>query len=122
VEDSFGFDLKTLAAATHRRAAAPHRLPNGLTVWVSARMQSNDGAPQVFKLGRVPVASTVQAAGAFDASTSPPPFTGASLRASDRQLIAQTVAEHGGNVSKAARALGVSRGLIYRHLKQAATD
>ena len=125
VEDSFGFDLKTLAAATHRRAAAPHRLPNGLTVWVSARMQSNDGARQVFNLGRVPVApvaSTAQAAGAFGASTSPPPFTGASLRASDRQLIAQTVAEHGGNVSKAARALGVSRGLIYRHLKQAAAD
>ena len=137
VENSFGFDLNTLAAYTHRRAAAPHRLPNGLTVWVRARMQSNDGARQVFHLGRVPTASAAQAAAAVAAvaASTPPaapaalaaaappaplaPLASASLRDADRQLIAQTVAEHGGNVSKAARALGVSRGLIYRHLKQA---
>ena len=118
VEDSFGFDLNTLAAYTHRRAAAPHRLPNGLTVWVSARMQSNDGARQVFNLGRVPAASPSEATVALPATTLSAPLAGASLRDSDRQLIAQTVTEHGGNVSKAARALGVSRGLIYRHLKQ----
>ena len=118
VEDSFGFDLNTLAAHTRRRAAVPHRLPNGLTVWVSARMQSNDGARQVFNLGQVSAASTAQATAELTAPPAPAPLAGASLRDSDRQLIAQTVAEHGGNVSKAARALGVSRGLIYRHLKQ----
>jgi len=42
------------------------------------------------------------------------------LRDTDRQLIAQTVRACGGNVSKAARALGISRGRIYRHLKQPA--
>ncbi|MEO5697054.1 MAG: helix-turn-helix domain-containing protein, partial [Burkholderiaceae bacterium] len=31
------------------------------------------------------------------------------------------VRDCGGNVSKAARALGVSRGRIYRHLRQDAT-
>jgi transcriptional regulator of acetoin/glycerol metabolism len=41
------------------------------------------------------------------------------LRDSDRHLIVRTVQACEGNVSKAARALGVSRGLVYRHLKQA---
>ena len=118
LEDSFGFDLNTLAACTRRRAAALHRLPNGLTVWFSARMQSKDGTRQLFNLGRLPAASTPEATVTLAATTLSAPLASASLRDSDRQLIAQTVAELGGNVSKAARALGVSRGLIYRHLKQ----
>ena len=40
------------------------------------------------------------------------------LRDTDRQLVAQTLRACGGNVSKAARTLGVSRGLVYRHLRQ----
>jgi len=42
------------------------------------------------------------------------------LRDNDRHLIQQTVQACDGNVSKAARTLGVSRGLIYRHLKSGA--
>ena len=42
---------------------------------------------------------------------------GTSLRRSSRQLIVQTLQECGGNVSSAAKRLGVSRGLIYRNLK-----
>jgi transcriptional regulator of acetoin/glycerol metabolism len=41
----------------------------------------------------------------------------ASLASASRQLIAQTLASHGGNISRAARALGVSRGLLYRRLR-----
>jgi len=40
------------------------------------------------------------------------------LRDSDRDLVLRTVKGCDGNVSKAARQLRVSRGLIYRHLKQ----
>ncbi len=43
---------------------------------------------------------------------------GASLRTAGLQLIEQTLAECGGNVSKAARTLGVSRGLVYRQVKK----
>jgi transcriptional regulator of acetoin/glycerol metabolism len=39
------------------------------------------------------------------------------LRASNRELIERTLQECGGNVSKAARKLGVSRGVIYRRLR-----
>jgi transcriptional regulator of acetoin/glycerol metabolism len=46
----------------------------------------------------------------------------ATLRDNDRHLIVQTLQACAGNVSKAARKLGVSRGLIYRHLKQAKAE
>lgn len=39
------------------------------------------------------------------------------LRDNDRRLIEQTLVACRGNVSQAARRLGVSRGLIYRHLQ-----
>jgi len=44
-----------------------------------------------------------------------PPQT---LRRGELHLIEAALASCQGNVSKAARTLGVSRGLIYRHLKQ----
>lgn len=40
------------------------------------------------------------------------------LRDSEQALIDQTLADCGGNISAAARRLGVSRGLIYRHLQR----
>ena len=43
--------------------------------------------------------------------------TAATLRDNDRQLVAQTLQACDGNVSKAARVLGVSRGRVYRHVK-----
>ena len=50
------------------------------------------------------------------------PAPAATLRDNDRHLIVQTLQACEGNVSKAARKLGVSRGLIYRHLKQAKAE
>jgi len=86
-----------------------HRLPNGLNVWMTARMHAHDGASRpVFQL---PQSS---APAASDTGT-----TRATLRDSDRDLISRAVRACDGNVSKAARQLGVSRGLIYRHLKLA---
>ena len=43
----------------------------------------------------------------------------ASLHEANRHLIDRTLAACQGNVSRAARELGVSRGLIYRRLRQA---
>jgi transcriptional regulator of acetoin/glycerol metabolism len=116
-ETAIGLDLAALARLTRHAGAQPHRLPNGLAVWLAARMQSNDGAgPLVSLLGVVNagVPDDVQ-------HLSPPvpsaPAGSATLRDNDRSLIERTVQACGGNVSKAARSLGVSRGLIYRHLK-----
>ena len=89
------------------------RLPNGLTVWLAARMQARDGAGSAVFRGLAPQPHALPP----PAANGGPPAT-ATLRDTDRHLIERTVAGCGGNVSKAARTLGVSRGLVYRHLKQ----
>ena len=111
VDEVFGLGVSQLAALT-RDARALHRLPNGLNVWLGARMQAHDGvAQQVFQASPPP---TPPAAA--------PTASGSTLRESDRDLITRTVQACGGNVSKAARTLGVSRGLVYRHLKDASAS
>ena len=113
-EAVFGLDLAALARLTRNASASVHRLPNGLSVWLGARMQSNDGAGPLVSLAGLgaPGTATPPAPASADG-----PAAASTLRDNDRHLIQQTVLACGGNVSKAARTLGVSRGLIYRHLK-----
>jgi sigma-54 dependent transcriptional regulator, acetoin dehydrogenase operon transcriptional activator AcoR len=126
VDNVFGLELAALARLTRRDGASAHRLPNGLMVWLVARMQSNDGAgPLVGVSGGV--GTMVPAADPTLPEHSTPPTAApaaiaSTLRDNDRQLVEQTVRACGGNVSKAARALGVSRGLVYRHLKAASAS
>ncbi|MFY9514376.1 MAG: helix-turn-helix domain-containing protein, partial [Rubrivivax sp.] len=48
----------------------------------------------------------------------PEPAPGAAtLGQHTREVIERTLAEQGGNISRAARVLGVSRGLLYRRMK-----
>lgn len=44
------------------------------------------------------------------------------LRGVGRDLIRRTLKELGGNVTKTARKLRVSRGLIYRHIRSGPPD
>ena len=111
-EAVFGLDANRLARLTRNAAATVYRLPNGLTVWLAARMQARDGAAApMFQAHAAPAPSLPPPA--VDNGTPPAP----TLRDNDRHLIERTVLACGGNVSKAARTLGVSRGLVYRHLK-----
>ena len=105
VENVFGLDANALARLSRSEGAAAHRLPSGLKVWLEARLQARDGAARLHA--------------ASPAAAAPAPAALPTLRDNDNHLIARTVRECGGNVSKAARRLGVSRGLVYRHLKQA---
>ncbi len=123
VETVLALSTARLASLTRRSDPAPHRLPSGLNVWLRTRMHAPDGLSQASSASRQ----------APDASRSPLPMgtptyaapasqpaqaaAGTSLRRSSRQLIEQTLQECGGNVSSAAKRLGVSRGLIYRNLK-----
>jgi transcriptional regulator of acetoin/glycerol metabolism len=50
----------------------------------------------------------------------PPPA--ATLDTHRDRLITDTVAACGGNIARAARQLGVSRGLLYRRLRAQGTD
>lgn len=108
-DEVFGITSTRLALLTRAANAALHRLPNGLNVWIAARMQARDGAGPLFQL-RAPEAP--------ESSATPAPASVGTLRDSDRHLIVQTLQACEGNVSKTARRLGVSRGLVYRHLKQ----
>jgi sigma-54 dependent transcriptional regulator, acetoin dehydrogenase operon transcriptional activator AcoR len=112
-EATLALTASQLSALTRSHQPTPHRLPSGLQVWMLLRMQARDGvAAPVFqmtspKTDEKPSAATV--------AIKAPPET---LRHGELHLIEAALASCEGNVSKAARSLGVSRGLIYRHLKQ----
>ena len=118
----FGLDLAGLLRLARREAAQPVRLASGLGVWLQARLLAHDGVD--FRTcgerageaapacpAPIPLAATPQHA--------PPSPAGGdgTLHGHSRKLIDETLAAHGGNISQAARQLGVSRGTLYRRLK-----
>jgi sigma-54 dependent transcriptional regulator, acetoin dehydrogenase operon transcriptional activator AcoR len=112
VEDRLGLSLDTLAAMSTREATQPVRLPNGLTLWMRCEWRSPD---------RHRGLHTPPPAPAPQRPTPELPAQAVTLRDTERQTVARVLGECGGNVSKAARTLGVSRGLIYRQLRQGDT-
>lgn len=111
VEALFGLDLNALQRLLGARQPRPHRLPNGLQLWLRALPPGRPppGAGMVAVDGPGP-ATARPAAPAAAASAS-------ALRALSDQLVHDTLQRCHGNVSKAARLLGVSRGLLYRRLR-----
>jgi len=124
VEMLFGLDLAALLRLTRKEAAQPVRLASGLGVWLQARLQGHDGVDFSHAVSTVLTeASNTQVAPEpmeppLDApqSTNGDPRDG-TLRGHSRKLIEETLALHGGNISHAARQLRVSRGTLYRHLR-----
>ena len=118
-EALFGLDVDSLCVLAHRGAPLMHRLPNCLSLWLQVRWSQGAGcetsrpAPAKAAPASPPLPMTT--------STSPPftpgPAAGATLNGASRALIERVLAAHKGNVSRAARELGVSRGLLYRRLK-----
>lgn len=122
--------------------AAPLTLPNGLLVWARADMRAPDGRRGLVPGARpsampipdstpairhdappqAPVASDVDIRGDSSASAEVPSKSPAGhapqrLRESDLEVIERTIQACKGNMSAAAKRLGVSRGLIYRRLR-----
>ncbi|XAH25719.1 helix-turn-helix domain-containing protein [Xylophilus sp. GW821-FHT01B05] len=112
VADALGHELGTLLGLLRQSRPQPLRLSSGLTVWMQARLRSGDGAGPLLP-APVPQAALV---------TEPPALTAEAPATLDMQRahqIAHTLQACGGNVARAARQLGVSRGLIYRNMKPA---
>jgi sigma-54 dependent transcriptional regulator, acetoin dehydrogenase operon transcriptional activator AcoR len=105
-EQALGLPLAALLSRCGGDAALPLRLPNGLLVWAQARLRSHDGTRGVAS----------RAAPRSDHAAAAAP----TLDALARDAIERTVAECSGNLSAAARRLGVSRGLLYRRRRSAA--
>lgn len=108
VEPLFGASLEQLLARCASPEPAPLRLPNGLTVWLRAR-------PPVNAAAQAEPAPPAEVPAGAAAGTAP---CDATLNQATGEVIARTLAECGGNISRAARRLGVSRGLLYRHLQR----
>lgn len=132
VEEHFNATLAQLFDLT-TDSAAPVRLANGLNVWVRATHPALDR--------RTPMRVSAQHAETSPTSQEPPTCISATpdeaeetaakarvsdaptletptLRDADADLVRRTVQALNGNISHAAKVLGVSRGLIYRRLKE----
>jgi transcriptional regulator of acetoin/glycerol metabolism len=133
VESMLGHDLASLLRLGRREAAQPIRLASGLGVWVQARLKAADGADfrhAVAMPGETLQVLPIEPATAMKATAaegvSEPVASnlmqaeaphGETLREYSRKLIEEALAAQGGNVSQAARQLGVSRGTLYRRLR-----
>lgn len=109
----FDMPLPTLRQLARHGGVQRLMLANGLQVWLQADWRGNQDA-------ELPPAATALAPG------SPPPdgttttLAPGRLRDRQRDLVRRALQACGGNVSAAARQLGVSRGLVYRHSRGAA--
>ena len=114
----FGVTLSQLGHLLRRSESTLVRLPSGIAVWMRAALYARDGAPALVGVCGV---QPVQHA---EPDAPPPSPVSATVSEANprldelnRDYIDRTLAACGGNVSSAARTLGVSRGLIYRHLR-----
>lgn len=119
IEATLGQSLSTLLEWTRCKDARALRLPNGLTLWVQCRLDAGVAGAQTVPAVAAPVQAVSPAAA--DTAQAAPQVSG-TLRDNDRQLVETTLRECGGNVSRTARRLGVSRGLVYRHLQALRMD
>ena len=123
-EAVFGASPNTLLDLGLRASPGVLRLPNGLGIWLRARAQWREGLDVrhtvALSASTASTASADAAQPAQAADLTPPdaPASPASLADANRQLIESTLARNGGNVARTARELGVSRGLLYRHLRR----
>ncbi|WP_066273459.1 helix-turn-helix domain-containing protein [Hydrogenophaga palleronii] len=134
VDEVFGGALDKLLALPRHAQALTLRLPNGLSVWVTGTLTARDGTDFRHAVV-VPPAAPAEAAAPDHgpamssepeptAAPHPPAMAGGSTQAATlldhkQRLIETTLAACGGNIAKAARALGVSRGMLYRRLQKA---
>jgi transcriptional regulator of acetoin/glycerol metabolism len=131
VDEVFGTTVDRLLDLHRLRRTQIVRLPNGLSVWIKGHLSGSDGADfnhaVAGGLGRTSGAAT-EAGGATGSKLEAPEAMTVDHRADQgacatlvdhsQRLIEVTLAECGGNIAKAARALGVSRGMLYRRLKK----
>lgn len=121
VDDVLGTTLAVLTRTEDHAEPQPLHLPNGLRVWWQGEWHSRGAGRQVQSAaGTAPTprpAAAEHAAPPPAAAMAEMPAAPATLRETSHQLTTRLLTEHGGNVSKVARLLGVSRGRVYRLMR-----
>jgi hypothetical protein len=119
-EALFGLGLENLFSLAHLGRPMPRQCPNGLTLWMQARPEGNPQVDGHSDSDSLPPLHGSPAAEAGPEALEPiepiDDLAAPTLHLASRTLIESTLASCGGNVSRAARQLGVSRGLLYRRL------
>ncbi|MDO9029986.1 MAG: helix-turn-helix domain-containing protein [Hydrogenophaga sp.] len=145
VGDLLGVDMRQLLTLCGAHGARLVHLPSGLGIWVKAELLMTDGADLQHGVAWsatsgsaapvLPAADTAalnpreRETSAADLTPEDPlvedsaaPAGGPSLAEAQQALIVSSLEANDGNVAKTARQLGVSRGLVYRHLRKPAAD
>jgi transcriptional regulator of acetoin/glycerol metabolism len=142
VDNLLGVDFRSLLGLCGAPSAHLRHLPNGLGIWLRTVLQRSDGLPALHANGHAVPAPLSSLGGAqtavfegeapslatpaieeapvdSEACTAAPQNSSPSLAGVQQRAIEETLRLQGGNVAKTARLLGVSRGLVYRHLRKA---
>lgn len=108
-----GLELAELLRRAPEEQARPFHTPAGLCLWGRVQLPWAESTRRpALPLPADPEPAPAPAAAEQQAAAP------ASLAERSRLAIDEALRAHGGNVSRAARALGVSRGLIYRRLRE----
>lgn len=119
VDEVFGASLDRLLALPRQSQAHTLHLPNGLGVWMKGTLTASDGADFKHAVAVSRPSPQPPPVAVDPVTPTPAPDTAqATLLDHKQRLIETTLSACGGNIAKAARALGVSRGLLYRRLQQ----
>lgn len=120
VEELFGHGLPQLLPLCGAAEARRLQLPSGLGIWLRATLGLRDGID--FRHAVAWPATVPPAPGPVPAAEpeapAPAPAAAPSLAQTQQRLIEDALQANGGNVARTARQLGVSRGLVYRHLRK----
>jgi sigma-54 dependent transcriptional regulator, acetoin dehydrogenase operon transcriptional activator AcoR len=148
VGELLGVEMRQLLALCGTQSARLVHLPSGLGIWMKAELRVADGvdvkhsvawsatsappspaSPTAVTTAMAPHEHDLSAPLSADAMNEAPlveaaatPVGAPSLAEAQQELIERSLQANGGNVAKTARQLGVSRGLVYRHLRKPATD
>ncbi|WP_066260745.1 helix-turn-helix domain-containing protein [Hydrogenophaga flava] len=120
VEELFGHGLAQLMPLCGATEARRLQLPSGLGIWLRATLGLRDGIDfrhAVAWPATMPPAPEPLPAAEPEVPT-PAPVAAPSLAQTQQRLIEDALQANGGNVARTARQLGVSRGLVYRHLQK----
>lgn len=122
VGEFFGTDLGRLVSMCGATEAQRMQLPSGLGIWVRATLGLRDGVDfrHAVAWSASPPAPVPepQAVAEPETPAAPEPAAAPSLADTQQRLIGEALLANGGNVARTARQLGVSRGLVYRHLRR----